>query len=121
VALLIIFLLGFQISDSHPISDQIDTFAQSLISAQTEAEQTALLQQTKSSVLQDDETALRNLVDELFVAFEKEDQKVLLLLWSVKSPELVSRTISTPELFAQAYAEYGSGKPVLQPFQIPDG
>lgn len=50
MALLIFFLIGLQIADSHPISDQINTFAQALISAPTDQERNSLLQQNKNLI-----------------------------------------------------------------------
>ena len=47
-----------------------------------------------------DETALRTLTDKFFVTYQKEDVNGLRLLWSVKSPELVTFTQQAQATFA---------------------
>jgi CHAT domain-containing protein len=46
------------------------------------------------------ETALRSVVDELFVAYAREDVDGYMKLWSAKSPDLASRRKAVQDLFA---------------------
>ncbi|HEV8483896.1 MAG TPA: CHAT domain-containing tetratricopeptide repeat protein [Blastocatellia bacterium] len=48
-----------------------------------------------------DQEALRKLVNELFAAYARKDLQAFLSLWSAKSPELESRKIAMPDLFAE--------------------
>jgi CHAT domain-containing protein/Tfp pilus assembly protein PilF len=52
-------------------------------------------------LLQNDEAVLQVLLNDLFSAYSRKDLELFLSLWSKKSPELESRKISMPELFAE--------------------
>jgi CHAT domain-containing protein/Tfp pilus assembly protein PilF len=53
------------------------------------------------SSVQTDEALLQVLVNDFFAAYSKKDLDLFLSLWSKKSPELESRKVSMPELFAE--------------------